>query len=307
MSNTYYQIRVELADEIKNSITAGQFGAFQVKVILQGDYNAPITMMRIMNTILSPYLGKFIWVDLDDILIFSNTYSDHLYHLRQILKKLEENNFYLRMDKCNLLVDEIEVLGYTIKENQITPAKEKITHITDFPTPTNKKQLQQFLGSINYIGSHLPHIATLQAPLTELTGMQTWEWSDLQDNAFNQIKEAFNQHLLILPINYNKLQHPNLLYNLYLVTDTSKVGVGSFLWHGKNFEEAKKNVAAIHSRKFTSTQYKYSTTDQELVAIIDVLQIFGHKLLGVKFIIVTDYIALRTLMTQTVRNQRRIR
>ena len=251
MSNAYYQIRVEPADEIKNSITAGQFGAFQVKVMLQGDCNAPATMMRIMNTILSPYLGKFVWVYLDDILLFANTYHDHLNHLRQIFKKLEENNFYLRMDKCNLLVDDIEVLGHTIKGNQITPAKEKITHITNFPTPTSKKQLQQFLGSVNYIGSHLLHIATLQTPLTELTGTQTWEWSDLQDNAFNQIKEACNKHLPISLINYDKLQDPNILYNLYLVTDASKVGVGSFLCHGKTFEEAKKNVTAIHSRKFT--------------------------------------------------------
>ena len=76
------------------------------------------------------------------------------------------------MDKCNLMVDELEVLGHTIKGNKITPYREKITHITDFPVPKNKKQLQQFLGSVNYIGGHLPHIATLQAPLTELTGTQ---------------------------------------------------------------------------------------------------------------------------------------
>ena len=91
--------------------------------MLQGDCNAPITMMRIMNTISSPYLGKFIWVYLDDILIFSNTYNDYLNHLREIFKKLEENNFYLRMNKCNLLVDDIEVLGHTIKGNRITPVR----------------------------------------------------------------------------------------------------------------------------------------------------------------------------------------
>ena len=309
MSNAYYQIRVEPADEIKNLITAGQFGTLQVKVMLQGDCNAPATMMRIMSTILSPYLGKFVWVYLDDILIFSNTYNDHVNHLRQIFKKFEENNFYLRMDKCNLLVDDIDVLGHTIKGNCIIPAKEKITQITNFPTPTNKRQLQQFLRTVNYIGSHLPHIATLQAPLTELTGTQTWEWSDLQDNTINQIKEACNQHLPISLINYNKLQvqDPNILYNLYLVTDASKEGVGSFLYDGKTFEEAKKNVAAIHSRKFTPAQCNYSTTDQELLAIIDALRMFEHKLLGVKFIIVTEYMALRTLMTQTVRNQWRIR
>ena len=78
MSNAYYQVRVEPEDESKNSITAAQFGAWQIKVILQRDCNDPATMMRIMNTILTPYLGKFVWIYLDEILIFSNTYKEHL-------------------------------------------------------------------------------------------------------------------------------------------------------------------------------------------------------------------------------------
>ena len=139
--------------------------------------------------------------------------------------------------------------------------------------------------------------------ITEFTGTQTWEWSDLQDNAFNQIKETCNQHLPISPSNYDKLQDPNTLYNLSLVTNASKVGVVSFLCYEKTFEEAKKNVAAIYSRKFTPAQYNYSTTDQELLAIIDALRTFEHKLLGVKFTIVTDHMESQTLITQIVRNQ----
>ena len=113
---------------------------------------------------------------------------------------------------------------------------------------------------------------------------------------FNQIKQVCNQHLPISPINYNKLQNPDIPYNLYLVTDASKIGVGSFLCHGKTFEEAKKNVAVIHSRKSTPAQCNYSTTDQEFLGIIDALRTFEDKLLGVKFTIVTDHMALRTLM-----------
>ena len=82
-------------------------------------------------------------------------------------------------------------------------------------------------------------------------GIETWEWSNLQDNTFYQNKEVCSQHLPISPINYDKLQDPNILYKLYLVTYASKVGIESFLCHGKTFEEAKKNVAAIQSRKFT--------------------------------------------------------
>ena len=261
LSNEYYQVRVEPVDEIKNSITTGQFGAWQIKVMLQGDCNTPATMMRIMNTLLSPYLGKFFWINLNDILIFSNSYKEHLQHHRQILKKLEKHNFYLRMDKFNLMVDEIEVLGIMIKGNEIMPSREKIAHITDFPIPKNKKQLQQFLGSVNYIGSHLPHIATLQVPLTELTGTQQWEWGNLQDNAFNHVKTACKQNLRISPINYEKVLDLQTNYNPYLVTDASKVAVGSFLSHGESFEKAKQNIAAIHSRKFTPTQCNYSTTN----------------------------------------------
>src|SRR6266576_559544 len=307
MSNAYYQIRIEPKDEHKNAITAGQFGAWQIKVMLQGDCNAPATMMRIMNTILSPYLGKLVWVYLDDILIFSNTKKEHIDHLRKIFGKLKEHRFYLRIDKCNLMMDEIEVLGHTIRGNKIMPSAEKITHIADFPTPKNKKQLQQFLGSVNYVGGHLPHIASVQAPLTELTGTSAWEWNDLQDTAFAKTKEACRQNLPLSPINYDQITNTDTPDKLFLVTDASKVGVGSFICHGESFEKAKQNIAAIHSRKFLPAQFNYTTTDQEMLAIVDALKTFEHKLLGVKFTIATDHMALKTLMSRTVKNQRQIR
>ena len=100
---------------------------------------------------------------------------------------------------------------------------------------------------------------------------------------------------------------PETNYNLYLVTDASKVDVGSFLCHGESFEKTKQNIAAIHCRKLTSAQCNYTTTDQELLAIIDALRTLEHKLHGVKFTIITDHMALPTLMSQTVRNQQRIR
>src|SRR6266550_3598368 len=305
MSNAYYQVRIEPKDEEKNAITAGQHGAWQVKVMLQGDCNAPATMMRIMNTILSPHLGKFVWVYLDDILIFSRTEEEHIEHLRKIFTKLEEHSFHLRMDKCELMIDKIEVLGHTIKGKEIIPSAEKIAHVADFPTPNSKKQLLQFLGIINYLGGHLPHIATVQAPVAEITGTTPLEWMDLQNLAFAQVKKLCSQHMPISPINYTDILQKKTI--LYLVTDASKVGVGSFLCHGKEFEEARSNIAAMHSRKFTPPQYDYSTTDQALLAIVDALRTFEHKLLGIRFTIVTDHMALRTLMGRTVKNQRQMR
>jgi hypothetical protein len=144
MSNAYYQVRVEEEDEQNNTITAGLLGAWQVKVMLQGDCNAPATMMRIMNTIFSDHLGDFIWIYLDDIVIFSDTKKDHIRHLRHVFDTLRKYEFYLRMDKCNLMTDEINLLGHTIRGDSITPTAEHSGN-HGFQTTKRQKQLQKFL------------------------------------------------------------------------------------------------------------------------------------------------------------------
>ena len=93
-----YQIRMEPDNEHKNAVTAGQLGAWRIKVMLQGDCNAPATMMRMVNSILSPYFGKLAWVYLNDILILSDT-REHIEHLRKMFTKLQGHNFCLRMGK----------------------------------------------------------------------------------------------------------------------------------------------------------------------------------------------------------------
>jgi hypothetical protein len=307
MTDAYYQIRVIPEHEERNAITAGSLGAWQVKVMLQGDKNAPATMMRVMNSIFTEYLGKFVWIYLDDIFIFSNTRDEHIGHLRQVFRTLQKHNFYLCRDKCDLMMDEIEILGHTIKGNQIIPTKERIREITDFRVPRDKKELQRFLGTVNYVGGHLPHLATLQAPLTELTGNEPWRWTDLHQRAFTQIISACRLYLPLTPHDYPKILDPTSVYKVYLVTDASKVGVGSFLCHGWNFQDAKLRIAAMHSRKFTPAQFSYSTTDKELLAIVDALRNFECLLLGIKFTIRTDHMALQTLMKRITPNERQIR
>ena len=88
LSNAYHQIRIEPGYEIYNTINAGDLGSFQIQVMLQGDSNAPATMMRVMNTILAEYLGKFVWVYLDDIVVYSDTVQQHMEHLHLIFNKL---------------------------------------------------------------------------------------------------------------------------------------------------------------------------------------------------------------------------
>jgi hypothetical protein len=89
LSNAYHQIRVDPSCEKYNVINAGDLGSFQIRVMLQGDCNAPATMMRVMNTILGEFIGRFVWVYLDDILIYSTTHDEHIDHLSRVFHKLE--------------------------------------------------------------------------------------------------------------------------------------------------------------------------------------------------------------------------
>src|ERR1043165_2229139 len=206
------------------------------------------------------------------------------------------------MAKYQILMEELRLLGHLIKGHRITPLPERISKILDWKEPTNKKELQSFLGVLNYIAPHLPHSSTILAPLTELTGNAQWRWDSTQSQAFNQIKKLCNHYIPLSPINYDKVWSGE--EKIYLITDASRVGVGAILSHGTDLEDAKGNIAALHSRKFTSALENYTTTDQELLAIVDALIIWENKLLGTPFTVVTDHKALEYLMHKPINNAR---
>ena len=124
------------------------------------------------------------------------------------------------------------------------------------------------MGVINYVASHLLHAATISAPLTELTGSGTqWNWDPMHDQAFAQLKYLATTNAPLKPLNYNNTKKKTT--NVYLITDASRVGTGAAICHRTNYEDAKQNIAALHSRKFTNAQTSYNTTDQECLADVD--------------------------------------
>jgi hypothetical protein len=255
-----------------------------------------------MNTILGKFIGQFVCVYLDDILIFSDTYEDHMDHLKQLFQELAKAHFFLKMEKCQFLTSEVRLLGHVIKDHRIYPEPERLRKIEDWHTPTNKKQLQSFLDVINYAAPHLFHTSTVLAPLTELTGKVEWPWDALHDREFDQIKDLCRQNIPLTPINYDRVKASQ--GQVFLITDASRLGSGAFICHGISRDDAKSNIAGIHSRRFTATQENYHTTDQELLAIVDALQAFETKLLGIPFTILTDHNALEYLAHKPVRSGR---
>ena len=298
LSNWYFQIRVDPEDEKYNTIKT-PFGSFACKVMLQGDANAPATAMRVIESVLDGLIGKCVWAYMDDITIFSETYEDHIKDIREVCKRLQKHQICTSPKKCIFFAKELPLLGHKIDDRGIHPDPEKIRSIQDWPTPKNKKQLQTFLGVVNYHAQFLPHLATISAPLSDLTSQEEYEWRPIHAEAFTQIKQLAAETIPLRPVDYNSDQ------TVYLVTDASKVGAGAWVGQGTSPESAYP--AAFHSRKFATSQLHYPVHELELLAVVDAIQAFHPILYGIKFTVVSDNKSLSYFLKQTNLNYRMTR
>jgi len=108
-----------------------------------------------------------------------------------------------------------------IDDYGIHPAPEKIRTIMDWTSPESQQELQRVSGMVNYIWQVIPHIGTITAPLTELSGNAEWLWTDLQEAALEAVMRAAYMHNVLRPIDYNK---PDMIW---LFTDASPTGTGA--------------------------------------------------------------------------------
>jgi len=165
--------------------------------------------------------------------------------------------------------------------------------------PENQKELQRFNGMVNYISQFIPHIATITASLTELSGNTEWLWTDLQEAAFEAVKRAADKHNVLRPIDYNKPDR------IWLFTDASPTGTGPWIGQGPTRDAVRP--AAFQSRKLTPSQSNYPIHQQEMLAIIEAFEAFAPHLLHRQFTVVTHYVSLTKLMTQKNLNRRQQR
>ena len=145
----YHQIRIREEDIPKTAFRIS-FGSYEYTVMSFGLANAPPTFSRMMNFIFNPYTNEFVLVYLDDILVFSKNKEDHAKHLRFVLDKLREHQFYAKFSKCEFWLDEVLYLGHIISAKGISVNPEKVSAIVNWEPPQNVKQLRSFLGLASY-------------------------------------------------------------------------------------------------------------------------------------------------------------
>ncbi|WVZ52420.1 hypothetical protein U9M48_003476 [Paspalum notatum var. saurae] len=266
----YHQIRMKLGDEWKTTFKT-KFGYMSdAGGITFGLTNAPSTFMRLINEVLRAFIGKFVVVYFDDILIYSKSLHEYMDHIHAVFDALRAARLFGNIEKCTFCTDRVSFFGYVATPQGIEVDEAKVQAICSWPMPMMVSQVQSFHGLAGFYRRFVPNFNTIAAPLNELIKKGVaFHWGKLQEDAFNLLKD----NLTHAPL----LQLPDFGKTFELECDASGVSIGA------------KN---------------YSTYDKELYALVRSLETWQHYLWPKEFVIYSDHESLKHIRNQVKLNHR---
>ena len=291
--DAYEQIRV-VPEHVSRTLFTTPDGTMESLVMQQGDCNAGATYQTLMNHVFAPYLGVFMFVYLDDIIIFSDSVEEHLKHVRTIFDVLRREKLYLGPNKMQFFAEELKILGHVIDAQGIRMDPHKVDKVVNWKTPTNKDLLRSFIGAVGFLAPDCKGIRIPMGQLSSLTAeLKPWRWDATAQRSFEEVKNIVNTHRddRRKALDYSKGADP-----IFVTTDGCLTGGGGFVSQGK--DPKGENVVAFWSGKWNSAQQNYPVHEQELLALVETLKRFRGILHGTKFTIRTDHRALTHFMKQ---------
>ena len=286
LTRGYWQVPMASTSRHLTAFTT-PFGLFQFKVMPFGLQGAPATFQRLMDRVLKG-LESYVVAYIDDLVIHSRTWGEHLAQVRSVLQRLREAGLTAKPSKCQFGMAQCVYLGHIVDNGMVQPERSKLQGVEAFSTPKTKKEVRCFLGLTGYYRKFIPDYASIAASLTDLTRKTSPNqvvWNERCEASFKRLKDL----LCSAPV----LQSPDFERDFVLQTDASDVGVGAVL--SQVDDTGADHPVAYFSRKLLPREQKYSTIEKECLAIKLATQAFRLYLLGKPFIVQTDHQALEWL------------
>ncbi|CAF4297784.1 unnamed protein product, partial [Rotaria sp. Silwood2] len=297
----YFQVPISEIDKPKTAFITTT-GLWEFNVLPMGLTNAPPSFQRIMYNLVVNGREHCCLVYLDDIIIFSKTFKDHMKHLDEILSILDKHRFQLNPSKCSIMRTKIDYLGHSINEYGIAPLYDNIKAIRELPIPDHPtlKQANEFIGGLGFYRKFIKSFSKIAAPIHRVTNLtkdntHKFKWGEEQRQAVQQLKQIITGPDLVL-----EFPDPKLSY--VLSTDASRVGLGAVLKQIAG--DGRIKIIYYLSRVLTNTELRYSTTELEALAIVWAITKLRPYLLGKDFRIETDHCPLCQFHKKRSRNGR---
>ena len=286
-ASAYWSVPIREEDREKTAFSIPR-GQFEMNVMAFGLCNSQSTYQRVIDQVLSqvPQVEAYI----DDACVHTHDAEEHLTHLKKTLEAYKTANMQLRLDKCRFGYDKGEFVGHEISGEGYSPLKSHVATIKDYPRPTSKKELQRFLGLVNFYRHFIPKMGGTAAPLYKLTHQDVaWQWTDDCELSFKTLRKALVERPVLAFPKWNK--------PFWVEVDASSVSVGGIL--SQETEDGIRKPLAYFSSGLTGAQRNYSASELECWALVAAVRKWKTYLqAATKIVLVTDHNPLVWLRKQ---------
>lgn len=285
LRKAFWQIPLDESSKEKTAFSVTGRGLFHFNVMPFGLCNAAQTQQRLVDTLFGPKYENKIHTYLDDLLITSSSFEEHVQLLCEVREILMEANLTINLKKCEFFKSSLKFLGFVVSEHGLHTDPDKVSVMLNYPRPRTSTEIKRFTGMCSWYRRFINGFSTLVSPLNDLIKgkkkKQAVLWTPEAEEAFVKIKEA----LVSAPI----LCQPDFNQPFTIQCDASDTGVGGVLTQVLDGEE---RVIAYASRTLSKTERFYSVTERELLSVIFCVEKFRPYVEGVKFQVITDHHSL---------------
>lgn len=289
--SAYYQIEVEPKSRPYLAFITPD-GHYQPTRMPFGAAGAPATQQRMVDRLLAGMKWICALAYLDDVMIFSNTFEEHLTHLRKFFERVRKASLHLKPQKCKLCHPETSYLGFLVSATGVKPDPAKTAAIRDFKQPKDARGLRSFLGIGSYYRRFIKDFARISKPLQDLlralTNGEKRPWGPSENDAFNAIKNAI--------IKVAEMAHPQPGKEFLVDCDACRIGLGASL--AQKDDVGLERPIAFASRLLRPNESRWSTTELEAFAVVWALDTFREYVEGSPTLVRTDHSPLPYLRNQ---------